>query len=338
MKSAYSALVVGALLLGACEGLRSQRQAMGEPTSLIVVATDSLWTEAGERVEAALEPRIFAVHDETTFELTQVAPTTANWTQLQRFRQIVTIGASTDPWVAAVLEGADGSGTTPRIVERNDVWARNQSVTAVVLPSSNAADALATQLDQLGALLDSRFRKYALARMFASDSNVVLRDSLSRRAGFSILLPNIYQPMQPADTVYAFHNRNEVGGDLFRTITVAWHNGVDASMTPASVLEWRDKLTPMVFDLAQKTMTDHFESKLVDGAAAGSIEVQGVWAGTDPSFPTGGLFIDRVIVCPDQNRTYFLEAWMYGPSRRKYEYLLQFEHILGSFRCGTATG
>jgi Domain of unknown function (DUF4837) len=338
MKSAYSAVVLGALLLGACEGLRSQRPAMGEATSLIVVATDSLWNETRDRVEAALEPKIFAVRDESTFELTQVSPTSRDWKQLQRFRQIVAIGTATDPWIAPVLNGSDDTGTAPRLVEHDDVWARGQTVTAVVLPTPDAGDALITQLRQLGDQLDSRFRAYALARMFASDSNLVLRDSLSHRAGFSILLPNIYQPMQPADTVYAFHNRNEVGGDLFRTIVVAWHAGLDATMTAASVFEWRDKLIPMVFDLPQRTLKDRFQSKLVDGAAAGSIEVQGAWASTDASFPTGGLFIDRVILCPDQNRTYFLEAWMYGPSRRKYEYVLQFENILGSFRCGKATG
>jgi len=338
MKSAYSALALGALLLGACEGLRSQRQAMGEPTSLIVVATDSLWKEAGDRVEAALEPKIFAVRDETTFELTQVSPTSPDWSQLQRFRQIVAIGTATDPWIAPILEGSSESEAAPRMVDRNDVWARGQTVTAVVLPSPDALDALGTQLGRLGTLLDTRFRQYALARMFASDSNVVLRDSLSRRVGFSITLPKIYQPMEPADTVLAFHNRNEVGGDLFRTIVVAWHGGVDTTLTAADVLAWRDRLVPLVFDLAQRTLADRFESKPVDGAAAGSLEVRGVWAGTDPSFPTGGLFIDRVIPCREQDRTYFLEAWMYGPSRRKYEYVLQFENILGSFRCHAATG
>jgi Domain of unknown function (DUF4837) len=335
MKSAYPTALLAALALAGCDSMATQRQAMGDVTSLIVVAADSLWSRVGDDVLAALEPRIFAVRDESTFELTQVSPASPDWRQLQRFRQIVAIGTATDPWMETALDGAQPA-TVPDIVERGDVWARSQSVTVVVLPQTGEDDALRSQLNRLGSLLDQRFRSYAKARMFASDSNVALRDSLASTAGFAITLPNIYHILKSADTVYAFHNRNEVGGDLFRSIVVAWRTGVHAGLDRDAVLAWRDEIAPIVFDMPQRTVTDRIESTPLEGAAAGSLQVQGAWAATDPSYPMGGPFLDRVVVCPDQNRTYFLEAWMYGPSRRKYEYMLQFENILGSFHCGVA--
>jgi len=124
-----------------------------------------------------------------------------------------------------------------------------------------------------------------------------------------------------------------VGGDLFRTIVVSWKDGPMAEIDSARVLAWRDSIMPLVFDLPQVTGRDRIQVRQLDDLAPGSIEVQGVWAGTDATFPTGGPFVDRIVVCPDQDRTYFLEAWMYGPSREKYEYLIQFETILDSFRC-----
>ena len=30
---------------------------------------------------------------------------------------------------------------------------------------------------------------------------------------------------------------------------------------------------------------------------------------------------------------YLIDAWLYAPGRDKYEYMIQLEEILGSFRC-----
>ncbi len=37
--------------------------------------------------------------------------------------------------------------------------------------------------------------------------------------------------------------------------------------------------------------------------------------------------------CP--TRTYFIDAWLYAPNEPKYEYMLQLQEILGSFRCAS---
>jgi hypothetical protein len=170
--------------------------------------------------------------------------------------------------------------------------------------------------------------------MFLSDTNTALRDSLTANAGFSITLPRIYRAAAPGENLRAFHNRNEVGGDLFRTIIVAWVDEVIEDADSARVLSWRDSILSQVYDEPQATQRERIDVRALPDRAPGSIEVQGVWAGTDPAYPTGGPFVDRIVVCPDQDRTYFLEGWMYGPSREKYEYLIQFQTILDSFRCG----
>jgi hypothetical protein len=68
----------------------------------------------------------------------------------------------------------------------------------------------------------------------------------------------------------------------------------------------------------------------------GSFEVHSIWRSSDQTLPAAGPFLNRVILCPEQNRTYFVEAWLFAPGRRKYEYMIQFQALLDSFECGAA--
>jgi hypothetical protein len=141
MKSARFPLLAALAVLSAA-GCDRPTQALGTASSIIVIASDTVWSAIGERVESALEPRIHTVRDERTFEVTHVAPSDPTWTELRNFRQIVAIGTAGDAWVQPVLDAggqAVADGDT-RVVRANDVWVRNQLVLAVVLPQPDATD------------------------------------------------------------------------------------------------------------------------------------------------------------------------------------------------------
>ena len=62
--------------------------------------------------------------------------------------------------------------------------------------------------------------------------------------------------------------------------------------------------------------------------------MQATWRNPPGSgWPAGGPFITYGITCANQDRTYFVDAWLYAPGREKYEYMIQLETILGTFRC-----
>jgi hypothetical protein len=63
-------------------------------------------------------------------------------------------------------------------------------------------------------------------------------------------------------------------------------------------------------------------------------EVQGAWNAVYDGVPMGGAFITRKIACPELDRTYLADAWLYAPSREKYEYMIQLDILLNTFRCG----
>src|SRR5690606_24602076 len=161
MKSARPVLLAtaAALALTSCE---RTSPALGTATSIIVLATDSVWTAVGDSVLSALGPRIYTVRSERTFEVTQVSPADPDWQELREFRQIVAIGAPTDAWVQPIYSKAglgDGADVAqPDLVTTRDVWARNQQAIAVAISDSDAAGEVLPHLDRVGSVIDSMFR------------------------------------------------------------------------------------------------------------------------------------------------------------------------------------
>jgi hypothetical protein len=63
-------------------------------------------------------------------------------------------------------------------------------------------------------------------------------------------------------------------------------------------------------------------------------QIQAVWQSPPEAYwPAAGPFILRAIRCAEQDRLYLLDAWLYAPGREKYEFMIQLETILDSFRC-----
>jgi hypothetical protein len=323
-------LAAGIALTAAGCDIGRTRPAHGEPTSLIIVAADSLWEGVRDSLQRALEPRVFTVRDEKTFEVTWISPGNPRWSDLSRFKQVLPIGLADDWWVAPALR--DGPpDATPAIVERQNVWARGQLVTAIVVAPDDPVGGVEAVLPRLAALLDARFRDYARARMFFTRADTALRDELERTLGYGLVLPNVYRRTD-LGTTQVFRNHADFGGVLMRSVAVAFREGV-IEPTPDVALAWRDSLAAVAYDLEQAVQRDRLETR---EPVPGGLEVQGVWESRDVTWPAAGPFIVRVIPCPDNGRTYIVDAWLFAPGRAKYEYMIQLETILDSFHCGRA--
>ncbi|HKJ93918.1 MAG TPA: DUF4837 family protein [Longimicrobiales bacterium] len=309
--------------------------AHGTENSIIVVAVDSLWSQVQDSVDQALETRVYTVRPEKTFKLTQVSPESQDWVTLRQFRQVLAVGTPEDEWVADALKKVSGPVPgAPALVAANDVWARGQRVTIVLLPHDGAARAMESLLPRLHAQLDERFRAYVHERMFASGVDEALADTLKARAGFTLRLPNIYRKRDVNDSTYVFFTDKEEGNPLVRWITVTWRPG-PRPLSRSAVLDWRQALVNAFYDWKQTVDTATVRTDSVAGFPQAR-EVRGVWNGTVQNFPQAGPFITRLIPCPAQNREYLLDAWLYAPASDKYEYMLQLDAILGSFDCGAS--
>ena len=152
-------MLPGALMLLACDA--PTRQAVGNASSIIVIAEDSLWREAGDSLTRALEPRIFTVRSERSFDVSQFSPHDVIWRNRRIFRTVLVIGPADAPWVQPVLERARG-GSEDGVVQAAGVWARNQRVIALI---ANDAAAVEQRAARVASVIDSAFRADVLRRM-----------------------------------------------------------------------------------------------------------------------------------------------------------------------------
>jgi hypothetical protein len=340
---AFRLLAVLGLVLPAFVAACDQPRAHGDVHAVVVAAPAELWERVEMDVEDAIAPTIQVVRGERTFRVTWQDPTVeAEWSPLRRFRNLVVIGAEGDPWVDEVLASRRSDAPpvqAPQIVKTQNVWARGQGVTLVLLPSSGDAEALAGLLEPLNQSLDEQYREFARNRMFVSGRDSILADSLANNVGFRLVLPSVYR-YSVSDSVFRFRNDNPSPAELIREIGVTWVSPVPDELPGQSEIEdWRRSFAEANY--ADRQVLDTTITSLREVAVSGSdragIEYQAAWASAPDAWPAGGPILTRILPCPAQDRLYFLDAWLYAPAREKYEYLIQLQTILDSFQCAGGT-
>ncbi len=327
----------GLLLSAACG---AEERAWGEPNGIIVAAEPDLWGEVEDTVYAVLEQTVRAVRDEKTFRLTWQDPTESRWAHLRRFRQLLLIGTRDDSWVSTALERTrEAIPDPPAVVQASDVWARGQVATVLLLPPGGSAEEIEPLLRPARELLVEQFHQYARGRMFLSGRDTALTTTLAGEAGFSLLLPEVYQ-WERRDSVYKFRNDNPDPSELIREIVVTWRPlGSGGFPDAGEILEWRQALVSEHYGYPQVLDTTRLEVEEGEVRDRSYREVRAVWANPpEDDFPAAGPFRTRVIRCPSQDRLYLVDAWLYAPGRDKWEYLIQLDTILASFRCGDGAG
>ena len=310
--------------------------AWGELNSIIAVTSDEQWDALGERVESALEATIVTVRAEKTFRVTHQSPTGEAWGNMRRFRQLLLIGAADSPWMveALALSGRE-SFNPPVIFQVEDVWARGQTATVLLLPSEGA-DGADELLEPLHELLDGQYRTWVRNRMFMSGLDSLLADSLWNEAGFSLLLPALYE-QRTVDSVYIFLNDNPDPSELIRQITVTWRSPIPEDLSQEELLDWRRVLSDRYYRYPQVVDMSMAETRRLQRGDIVLEELKAIWANPpEDLFPAGGPMITWSYPCPAQGRHYLIDAWLYAPGRDKYQYMLQLETILSTFRCRAA--
>lgn len=331
-KVRIAALLAAAVVSTAC----AKPGAYGEVSSIIVGAATELWDAIADSLYAALEPQIFTVRDERTFEVTHIDPRDTIWARLRQWKQVVIFGTAADSWLEEPLrEAAGGEVVAPSLREVADVWARGQTVTLALLPSEGGAAMALTLVEPLHELIDDRFWRYAQARMFITPADTARERILAEQARFVLRIPGVYRASQ-RDSIYQFRNDNPSPAELIRSVLVTWRTLTPEPITAEDMLEWRRDIVAHAYEPSQITDTSHVEFSQLQMDSHEAFQAQAVWLNPpDLGFPAGGPFITRVVLCPAQGRTYFLDAWLYAPGRPKYEYMIQLLTILDSFRCVT---
>ncbi len=334
-----SAIVSAAafMLLGvsACEQMPI---AYGDANSIIAVMDTTLWSQVSDDVESALEPTILTVAKERTFNVTYQDPTeTDKWVNLRRFRQLLLVGTGDEPWMAKPLSEVTDSVTGPGLYKAYNVWSRGQQVNLLILSKADAANEVRQHLPAINKILDDQYRQWARNRMYMSGIDSALADTLMAQARFQLVVPKVYRWRKSADSVYEFRNDNPDPSELIRQVTVTWRSPVPDGLQPEDLLSWRHQLTEDYYSEPQDVDLSLNDAGPFEYRGRQAYQIQAVWKNPpDLGWPAAGPFILRAIVCPQQNRMYLLDAWLYAPNKDKYQYMIQLETILETFRCGTS--
>ena len=324
--------VVGAALLSAA-ACNQIPVAIGDVNAIIVTADPELWTQAEASLLPTLERTVFTVRDEKTFKVTYQTPWEEVWFHLRLFKQQLLIGKESDPWMTDGLARVDEPVTPPQVVQAHDVWVRNQLVTMVVLEEGGeSVEAVSGFTSALGELFDRQYRDWVVAKMFASGVDTAQASALYEEFGFRLLLPDVYD-YELRDSVHIFRNDNPDPSELIRQFAVTWKSPLPPEPQGENLLEWRARIVEDYYAYPQVVNLNNVLEgpETMDGNE--TYALQAVWENPPGAYPAAGPFIVKAIDCPDQDRRYFVDAWLYAPSREKYEYMLQLEEILNSFRC-----
>jgi hypothetical protein len=304
---------------------------LGGNQNIAAVMPDAVWAELDSVVIAALEPRAFTVRDERIFEVVHVDPGSPNWRDFRKLRQVLVVGEAADPWVAAALKRVDGE--VPRgggILQAQHVWARPQSVTIVLVPPGSPPSVAAEMMPEVGALYVSQMEQYARTRMFLSGEDVELTDSLERVAGFTMRIPNVYRVTEPEPGLFVFRNDQPNPSRLIRQLTVARRPAGEVTLNAATAHDWRADVAARTTTPPQLTDSTQSTRALRIGETR-AIEIQGTWSNPPGDWPAGGPVIARLVECPPY--TYLVDGWLYAPGTAKFEYMVQIQTLLDSFRC-----
>lgn len=326
-KSALFIALLAALAAGACKA----PQAFGDRNSIIVRADRGLWSRVDSTLTEALEQRVFTTRPERKFEVTFVAADDTIWNDFRQWQQVVVVGTAGDEAVRRVLNAADSADVSPpAIVHASSLWARGQQVTALVLPEADQAEAVRSLADDLYALLDGRYQDWIRERMFTSGVDDSLSGALEDH-GFTLTVPQVYLVSQE-DSTFLLRNPYRQGDtDLLRTLYLTWRDGATA-LSPDSLRAWREKVDESVYEPPQDILDEGVRYDTLRVGDLRALEFRGVWRDRG-EFPAAGPFVARQVPCPEQDRTYYMDGWLFAPGTDKYQYVRQLEIVMNSFRC-----
>ncbi|NJD19525.1 MAG: DUF4837 family protein [Gemmatimonadetes bacterium] len=324
--------ILAALALAACE---STSVAYGEYNGIVAAMDPALWEQTSAELYAALEPTIVTVRDEKTFTVTYQDPSLPEWRDLRRFRQLLLVGTGDEPWMREALDEVAGEVSGPGRYSAEDVWARGQHVTLILVSAASAAADLRSHLPEVNRTLDAQFRAWVVERMFTTGVDSALADTLLAAGRFELFVPEVYR-WSRRDSLYQFRNDNPDPSELIRNISVTWKSPIPPDMQPEGILAWRAEVAAAYAE-PQDADLSAVDAGPFRYRGQPAYQIRAVWLNPpEVGWPAAGPFITRAVICLSQNRMYLLDAWLYAPAMDKYEYVIQLETILDSFRCGPA--
>ncbi|HET9582405.1 MAG TPA: DUF4837 family protein [Gemmatimonadota bacterium] len=328
------------LLLAAC----GRGPAYGSDNAIIAVVDPALRDRVEPVLRQALEREVETTRSEPVFEVTFTTP--AGIGEFQKWKRLLVVEpGSGDAVLLPELVDTPLEGPVSTVV--HDKWARGQTIHVLAAPTPEATeDLVRASVDSLYQALHAEFVAFHVDRMWASGADSALARSLENELGFSILLPNVYQPAAasaPADSrvwynedprrVVALHwlpRPARLTADTLLAVRIDWGRRLFPGDSIPGRLQAPQGEVPGADSLVGSGPAVRAQETRLGGLPA--LRLQGTW--TSPSDVGAGLFVTYGVICGE--RLVVLDGNLYAPDRDKYPYVVQLDRIFETLRCTAA--
>ena len=351
------------VLLGGCREVTNYKPlAIGAEGEIMVITDSTTWNgPVGEALRATLGEEALTFPQPTpAFTLSRQTLSDYALDGIQRQHSVVFAAPYTDTTATARFLRArlDSAGVAALdrggqgVIERDDLWMRDQLVVYATAPSDTA---LAEQIRASGDRLRTAFARLARERlttdMFDKGQQSEVEQRLIDEHGFAVNIQHDY--VVAADTTFLTERgergtflrfRRLAGQDSWRDFFVYYEEDPHLErLHPDSVRALRNRLTEQFvrgsFDESYITLEERdlvrrpIETDTVSLAGRFALETRGTWRMTGDAM--GGPFVSYAFFDEDTGRFYLIDGMIYGPrytSEQKREFLRQMEAIAYTFR------
>lgn len=349
MKSRILIFIGSIFMLSCTEINRGKPEAIGLPGRVNIIITPELKNgPVGKILDSLLTAELEVTpRDESIFNIKFVAPDEINRSH-KSMRNLIVAFTFSDKSVdagkvkslitTASLEKIK-SDTSLYVVTQSDTWARGQDV--MYLFSENP-EMLAKKIIQNSSRLVSFFNEKEKERLrrgvVKSNANKSLAESISKKNGFSIRIPFGYQladqqedfvwlrQINPFDDKNVWIARKKFTSleDFKQINLIRFRNEVCRKYL------FEDPEKPDTYLITETSVSyKPVVTREVNFNGKYSVEMKGLWKTNIPSM--GGPFIGYAVVDESTGYFYYIEGFVFSPSKPQREILRELDVILHTF-------
>ncbi len=322
--------------------------ARGEIAEVILVMDSAQWRgPLGSEIRKVFSvPMPGLPRDEPLFELKQVAPRYLNGV-LKSAKNMIFV---------TTLDNNTRSGRemrnyyTPESLERiktdsslfyftrKDNYARGQEILYLFGRDSNA---LIEKLRENSDLLRNHFTRIEQTRLAADLYKVEekkITQAIDKSHNFKMRIPYGFELVKNQDQfVWIRQLDNEIDKNI-----IVYHEPYESQAIFEDITSLRSKVTEKYLrDIEKDHLYITFQKELpfiteqVNFKGNFAVETRGLWKTSDST--NGGPFLSYTFVDKDLNRLYYIEGYVYAPSKDKRDLMLEMQVILRTFESSAAS-
>lgn len=327
----------GIMIVLMAAGCSVKRDAVGEPTQMIVVADSTDWNAMDSLLNQVFAPMIPTPRPEPWYNLQRVEP--SHFEQFMDYKNIIIFSLLRkdspsrkfiNRTFSESLVNAMESGEQTVALKHNP-WRKDQLLLILTAPSFDEMQAvLEKRGSQLRGYFDDKLKARQKEYLYKRYEQKKIEKKLQKKYNWTFRVPRDW---------IVIHDRPDsnfywIGRTLpIRWFSVYWEK-VDSAVTVDSTIavHLRQKVGEQMYgDISTNPKFLRVAHIVVDGQPA--IRVRGVWAHTKEA--KGGPFTGAAFYDPVTQRLFYIDGQVFAPDMNKLLYLRQEEIIISTFTSGS---